>query len=160
MCQVGFNAFRYWNWKLQWSLILGTCVFKTWIIPCFKSQIISALCLAFLYYFSWAAKIFQGCFCCYNDEFKIYFFIPLPVVICGCWKQQMGNFSYNKNHNEDLFNQIRLWYVLLYSVIKGVPQGSTLSPTLFSVCTVGIANGVGDSSIHLMLHDTVLNGCY
>ena len=42
------------------------------------------------------------------------------------------------------------------SVTKGVPQGSILGPTLFSVNINNIAKAVGSSLIHLYADDTVL----
>ena len=41
-------------------------------------------------------------------------------------------------------------------VTKGVPQGSILGPTLFSVYINNIAQAVGSSLIHLYGDDTVL----
>jgi hypothetical protein len=41
-------------------------------------------------------------------------------------------------------------------VTKGVPQGSILEPTLFSIYNNNIAQAVGSSLIHLYADDTVL----
>jgi hypothetical protein len=41
-------------------------------------------------------------------------------------------------------------------VTKGVPQGSILGPTLFSICINNIAQAVGSSLLHLYADDAVL----
>ena len=62
------------------------------------------------------------------------------------------------NYLTDRMQYVKSEYLLSHPlpVTKGVPQGSILSPKLFSVYINNIASSVCDSSIHLYADDTIL----